>query len=475
MAGRSASDRTIARPGTVAREETDRPSAPEETDAGASARDEGAPTVVERTVYRNGDADDAVDLAIVYEIPESVSKLAFWIERPQVTVVATDGFDPSDVEGYTWQGAVDGPAFEWDGTGDRATVLLRQPVDATPATYGAGADDWALCLRPRTHTRWRYRGTEPRIDRAASVRGTGTAGEQFAFLGAYECEQRRVPPAAPIDDRSRLAGSGRSAEMVRLVVPTAATLAAGPDRVLDSLVAASTRLAVGGRNDVVTVFVAPTEGVTWAHRGLSLGPDARVNDAAPLAAPTNIWVHEYVHTRQDREAVTPATEWLLEATAEYYAVTQAFERGAIGFQEYRTVLERGVEGQPAGAVLADPTTWADDAQYRKGALVVAALDRRIRAATGGERTFQSVLSAWTAAAPGSFDAAAFADAVEAAGGPAARAAAVAYTQRPTAPSCWSGAAHAAAFDVSPADCGVESARAGEVALGDGGCDLARSD
>ena len=427
MAGRSDPGRAIARSrdGTAA----DSASDPIGT----------APTVVERVVYRDGTADGAVDVAIVYEIPESVSKLAFWIERPTVSVVATDGFERSDVGGYTWQGSVDGPAFEWDGTGERATVICRQSLTADrPSTYGAGTEDWALCLRPRTHTRWRYRGAEPRIDRRAAVQGPGMAGEQFAYIGAHDLTERQV-----------------SAETVRLVVPAAARLAAKPDRILDSLAAASGRLDVGGRNDVVTVFVAPTDGASWAHRGLSLGPDARVNDDADLAAPTNIWVHEYVHTRQERAATTPETEWLLEATAEYYALTQAFERGAIGFPAYRRVLERGVGDESPDVVLADPSTWADDAQYRTGALVVAALDRRIRAASGGETTFQAVLRAWNRSSPAPFDARAFADAVDRAGGPAARAAAIAYTQTPTTPRPWSASTHAATFDVSRAACGAK--------------------
>ncbi|GAB3689605.1 hypothetical protein GCM10028857_25140 [Salinarchaeum chitinilyticum] len=494
MAGRSAADRPIARSG---RDDADvRRSTP------AADADAPPPTVVERTVYRDDAASGVVDLAIVYEIPESVSKLAFWIERPQVSVVATDGFASSDVGDYTWQGQVEGPAFEWDGTGDRATVVLRQPLDATPATYGAGTDDSALCLRPRTHTRWRYRGTEPQIERAADVQGTGVAGEQFAFLGEHEVAERRVehetagcrvehdPDGFGSDLDASRSGQGTTegreapTETLRLVVPDAAELAAGRERVLDSLVAASERLGGGGRNDVVTVFVAPTTGVSWAHRGLSLGPDARVNDTAPIAAPTNIWVHEYVHTRQDREAVTPATEWLLEATAEYYAVTQAFERGEIGFDAYRTVLDRGAGGEHADAILADPATWTGDAQYRKGALVVAALDRRIRAATGGAATFQAVLAEWTRAGPAGFDAAAFADAVESAGGPVARAAAVAYTQRPVTPRSWGALAHATTFDCSPADCGVESSTAERsvdriaadgVAVAEQGYDLVKSD
>jgi len=446
----------------------------------------GAPTVVERAVYRNAPGD-AVELAIVYEIPDAVSRLAFWIERPDVSVLAADGFERSGVGRYTWQGSVDGPAFEWDGEGNRATVVLRQSLDDDgPATYGAGAEDWALLLRPRTHTRWRYRGPEPVIDREAAVRGVGVAGKQFAVLGEHEIVARSVEAGARTDrpsdrrsgrpaERNPSADVGPVQETVRLVIPEAADLVADRSEVLDALTAASERLDIGGRSPVVTVFVAPTEGVTWAHRGLSLGPDARVNDVAPLSAPTNIWVHEYVHTRQDRAATAPGTQWLLEATAEYYAVTQAFERGAVEYETYRQVLERGSEGQPGGAILADPETWAEDAQYRKGALVVAALDRRIRAATGGEATVQAVLRAWNGADPGTFDAAAFADAVEAAGGPAARAAAIAYTQTPTTPTCWSAAAHAAIFDLDPAACGVEIGPVdGAVAGREGGDAIAAS-
>jgi hypothetical protein len=476
------------------------PSGPEQ--AGDLPPSSTAPTVVERVVYRDGGDDGTVELGIGYEIPEAVSRLAFWIERPSVAVVATDGFERSGVEGYTWQGSVDGPAFEWDGSGDRAAVRLRQPLpDGEPATYGGGDGDWALCLRPRTHTRWRYRGREPRIDRQAAVRGLGVAGEQFALLGEHERFERTVcatagqsaggPADAGVDrGRSGSAGcfspgrdagedqavrsersergerSGRSggtersdrserpdpserSERLRLIVPHAADPAAAPGRILDALTAASERLAIGGRNRTVTAFVAPTAGVTWAHRGLSLGPDARVNDAATLSDPTNVWVHEYVHTRQDRSATTPATEWLLEATAEYYALALAFERGAVDFRAYRDVLERGIGGDAAGAVLADPATWTGDAQYRKGALVVAALDRRIRTSNGA--TFQAVLRAWNERTSEPFDADAFAAAVEAAGGPAARAAAVSYTQTSATPSCWDELSHAAAFDRFPAD------------------------
>ena len=237
----------------------------------------------------------------------------------------------------------------------------------------------------------------------------------------------------------------------RLVVPEAADLRESPEDVLDTLAYASDELRIGGRSEVVTVIAAPTGEVEWGANGIQYGPsDAWVRDDARLDVAGNVWIHEYVHTRQDyaRDSLDRESTWLIEAQAEYYAASLTYEQGDISYRTFRRFLEEGQESPYAEGVLADPSTWHDPlTDYVKGPLVYGAIDRELHLETDGEHSMAAVFRDLNRQ-DGELTEAAWLGALEDAGGADVRAMAETYTRTDAVPDSWYALEHRAAFGQS---------------------------
>jgi len=263
----------------------------------------------------------------------------------------------------------------------------------------------------------------------------GVAGDVVAYLGDYEAHTAT--------------GSG---QQFHLVVPESAGLAESPDAILEALVSAADAIRIGDRDDDVLAVAAPTGAVEWGVRGLQTGPaDLWVRDHERLADPENVWLHEYVHTRQDW-TTAPDASWVTEATATYYAALLSLEADRIDYGAARERLRRGESSIFDGAVLSDPSTWRNEPNYHLGALAVGDLDRRIRLATGGEGSLQDVLRRLNDDT-GEVDAAAVRAAVRAVGGDRLGGLAGSYADGTRRPSTWSQAEHEVAFGSLPARIG----------------------
>ncbi|PSP75895.1 hypothetical protein BRC70_01465, partial [Halobacteriales archaeon QH_6_68_27] len=108
--------------------------------------------------------------------------------------------------------------------------------------------------------------------------------------------------------------------------------------------------------------------------------DSRLDD------PENVWLHEYVHTRQSFRLATEM-RWFREASAEYYAARLSYEGGYVD----RAAFREHLAGGPSRATLTDPDTWADrPVPHDKGGRVLAVLDGKIRTETDGHRSLQDV-------------------------------------------------------------------------------------
>jgi hypothetical protein len=227
---------------------------------------------------------------------------------------------------------------------------------------------WALVSTPGLPIRFSGVGSRPDVTKTYRVNGSGVVGRSMAYLGPHETHRRR-------------AGGQR----FRLVVPRAAEPAERPERVLDSLGAASTRLAVGQRDEEVLGFVAPTT-VGWGAPGLQRGEyEFWVQADQRLDRAGSIWLHEYVHTRQAARADDSA-RWFVEGSAEYYAALLTLRQGHIDFATFRDHLTIGTRDAYEDDVLADRDDWeGTGANYWKGALVAGAVDRQVRLATDRER------------------------------------------------------------------------------------------
>jgi hypothetical protein len=373
-----------------------------------------------------------VNVTARFAVPDRVTALGVAVP-PDATVTAAEGFRQR------------GPGrYEWTRTTDRPSLAYRLPANVTVARGREGAatsgylyvdtGEWALVRAPSLGVTYSGAGPRPPLRRSQSVAGEGVAGDALLFLGPVETETRTV-----------------AGQRLRLAVPAAADLRESPTDVLDSLAGAARTLRVGPADESVLVVAAPTAGVDYGSTGLQRGAaDAWVRDTERLDSPENVWVHEYVHTRQAYRG-TDATRWTFEGMADYYAVTRALEAGRINYSRYRRHLNIGARQRYANATLADPSTWTGTtAHYWKGALAFAAIDRRIRVESGGDATLQDAIRRATNTDE-RVDQSRFLDAVAATGGPDSRALARELTETSAAAETWNRSVHARVFGLADPD------------------------
>ena len=397
-------------------------------------------TVVQTQTYGLvPDQPGEVAATIRYEIPDRVVELQTEVPA-SATVTRSVGFD-----------RINETTYEWDEASATATIEFRiNPNQTTQQSGIEGAEgdlisvdtgEWALFSRYRTPTRFRYSGSgdDPvGFDRNIRTAGPGAAGDRLVYLGAVETVERTA-----------------NGQTFRLVIPEQADLTESRSDILDSLSDASGRLRVGARDETVLAIAAPTDGVAWGVRGLELGgAEFWVRDSEELDTADNVWLHEYIHTRQSI-GTTPETAWLVEATAVYYAALLTLEQDRIQFRTFQRQLAEGERSVYDDVVLSDRSTWTDNANYIKGALAAGRIDESIRRETDSKTSFQRVFGELNARS-GSVTQDDFLTAVGRAGGQLSRASAAEYTVRSTPISMWSQTTHREVFGPIPAAVGYET-------------------
>lgn len=331
------------------------------------------------------DQPGKIDVQWHFEVPDSVNEVETRVPD-RARNVRTDGFrSTTDSGGFETAESV----YEWtgDGTGGSITFTVSANVTAEARTAEltdgryqfVDAGSWALVPRRSSPPIWyRYLSQagdeEPTVVYQNRTDGAGVVGEGIVYLGQYDSHQWDA--------------HGQS---FQLVVPQSATLSDPISAIEDSISSASDRLRVGERDEEVLMFAAPTS-VSWQVRGLQRGDtDFYVLANQSVEDPNNVWVHEYIHTRQDGNW-TAETRWFIEASAEYYAALSTLQQDRIDFESFRDHLERGSYPEYDSVRLVEPETWLEGSgDYYKGALVSGALDRRIREVTDGGATLQTVL------------------------------------------------------------------------------------
>jgi hypothetical protein len=368
---------------------------------------------VEHTV---GTTDEAgtVDVTTRVVVPSGTASLRVTIPR-ETDVYEKRGFTRVDARTYEWTRSTDEPSLSYTMEGN--VTVDRGDGDRH---LFAVTDAWAIVRSPTVDVRTAS-GDVP-TDERHRVEGAGAAGPNVTYLGAHT---RHV----------------RAAEQrFTLVVPDAADMATTPAAALDSLEQASRRIEFGRRDEAVFVVVAPTT-VEWAATGLQRGDaDMWIRDVQRVDTVRNAWIHEYVHTRQDYEP-TAETRWTVEAMAEYYAALVPFEAGRITYGAFRSKLDDGRSAAYDDVVLAEPSTWEpDEGDYVKGALVWAALDRRLHAEA--DASMGEVVATFGDREVSQAD---FLDAIEAVGGAELRSEAREYTETTATPEVRSQTEHVRAF------------------------------
>jgi len=340
---------------------------------------ESRPAVVQTVRYDRTPAEmGTVRVTHRYRVGQNASSVVVY-DYDRTVVLDSSGFERRANGRLVWNGAAEQPSvtfrvavnqsggvgesagLEWADT--RRWSLTKQPVAF--AYRHAERDGWAYS--------WRDTGAYERVTR---LNGRGYAGSAVVYLGPHE-----------------LSEGSAAGQQVRLVRPVAGTNATVDQRaVLDTLTAAAKQLRVGARDDVVNAFVGPEPlragGVTSPANGVA--QDFWVAANRSVSAPANLWIHEYVHTRQN-SSLGPSMAWFGEASATYYAGLLSVRQGVDGASGFDAFVDRLRRNATADAVLTDRSTWETEmVPYRRGARVLAALDARIRAVTGENRTLQHV-------------------------------------------------------------------------------------
>ena len=310
---------------------------------------------------------------VALEVGVTTATTEFRVTLPAaVEVTGTDGFD-----------RVEGTTYEWDGRTAAPGLTYRAPVNRTVGNgvRFAATDDWALVDMTDVDTAfsWRSRG-ETGYERRFAV-PNGYAGAAMAYLGDY-----------------RVANASAAGQRFTVVHPTVVETPVEPAAYAGTLAGVAEGLSVGARDPAVTAFIAPPpvgeNGGEGGVGGLATGADLWVaadeatrSDADGVRVNEPIFVHEYVHTRQNYTLAADTT-WFTEASAFYYMSLTPYQRGTVPRERFGERFR--VPESFRDATLTETT----DARYRawatKGPRTLAALDRRIRASTNGSRTLQDV-------------------------------------------------------------------------------------
>lgn len=310
---------------------------------------------------------------VALEVGVTTATTEFRVTLPAaVEVTGTDGFD-----------RVEGTTYEWDGRTAAPGLTYRAPVNRTVGNgvRFAATDDWALVDMTDVDTAfsWRSRG-ETGYERRFAV-PNGYAGAAMAYLGDY-----------------RVANASAAGQRFTVVHPTVVETPVEPAAYAGTLAGVAEGLSMGARDPAVTAFIAPPpvgeNGGEGGVGGLATGADLWVaadeatrSDADGVRVNEPIFVHEYVHTRQNYTLAADTT-WFTEASAFYYMSLTPYQRGTVPRERFGERFR--VPESFRDATLTETT----DARYRawatKGPRTLAALDRRIRASTNGSRTLQDV-------------------------------------------------------------------------------------
>ncbi|MBX0305394.1 hypothetical protein [Haloarcula salinisoli] len=399
----------------------------------------GNATQTDDAIVRTGtyaltpDRPGEVRVTLSYRLPDRVRSLRASLVD-EGTVTDTDGFN-----------RVNDTTYKWDESTSNPSITLRfNPNETTSKTGPEAADgryifadtgEWALLRQFRTSTGYSYTGSQPGVDRRTRTAGSGAVGDRMVFLGEVSTVER-----------------SQNGQTFRLVVPEAADLDEPPEAILDSLTNASQSLRIGDRDETVVAFAAPTDRLEWGVRGLATGEsEFWVRDFERLDEPSNVWLHEYVHTRQAFRTTTE-TRWLTEATAQYYAAELTLEQERIGFDEYRRYLASGERSTYDDVVLSNPSTWTVNANYIKGALAAGRVDLALRAATNRSGTLEVVVRELNSR-ESPVTQAEFLEAVETAGGAEPRATAVEISETSEPLSMWDQRTQSRLFKTVPAQVG----------------------
>ena len=338
--------------------------------ADSNAELQSDPPVINATYAFERNRDPGVvTVRVTYDVPESVTGLEVnpaARNSSRVTITDVTGFVEGP-EGDRWRWGRDESAVEAPSV--RMRYAVNESSDVFDGLNYVDTGAWALFDPPRPVLNG-YRSSEGQatFDRTVVVADgeSGYATPGMVYLGQYR----------------QTSGTEQGQEFV-VVTPAAATRM-NTSTVLDTLGATNRLYDVPGRDERVVVFAAPSPlregGVRASPNGVNRSRVDSIWVSAESPTDSSTYVHEYIHTRQEFET-TDQMSWIVEAQASYYDELLPLYRGSITYREFHAAVSTT---ENATRRLAPENRIADTriADYSKGARVLAALDAKIRTASG---------------------------------------------------------------------------------------------
>ncbi len=303
--------------------------------------------------------------------------LPTWLYELGIRVKSAEGFQVDRTEfgaALVWNASVATPSVTF--------TTSTQPRSGSFDEAGAAIQpEWAFLPLPQ-HSR-------PTNVSLASGQ-PGVVGDQVLLLGEYTMYHRSV-----------------GCHDIELYIPDALDTVESPTAIADSLEATARNLNVGWRYDTVRVFGvgAPVRlggraftHEVWVHVNSTFKPKpSRGIRYPPQLVPANVWVHEYVHTRERwawNSSVSSDAQWLTEAMASYYMIAETERQGRmLAYNEtlYWMQLNESLRFGDNRMNLTNRSTYQrEQGAYTRGAFVLAALDAEIRSQTGGKKSLEDV-------------------------------------------------------------------------------------
>jgi len=339
--------------------------APSGDSAHAGGGDSVAPASASVTVTRDGPETVRYEVALTN------------LSRTDRLWVVVGGAEVRTATGLTRTGGDGRTRLRWTGA-DVARVTLAVSVDADRARpERAATDAWAFGPVPFVEVQREVDGS---VARSWPLTGDSVAGDRRLDGGRHV-----------VGDRYALVGdhdvrtAAAAGQRFRLVMPVGAGSTVDAPAVLDALAGAAREFHVGDRDERVLAFAAP-DPVRDGGESVPARDEFWVDADASLDSPENVWIHEYVHTRQSF-SLAPEMRWFREASAEYYAARLSYEQGLVS----RSAMRDSLDGSASAATLTDPASWPDrQTPHEKGARALAVLDSKIRDASLGHRSLEDV-------------------------------------------------------------------------------------
>lgn len=314
-------------------------------------------------------------LTITYRNLSSIDK--FWVDI--TTTHYNRGVRVVNAVGFANLSSDVGYSFQWDGETQRpqiALTVIGQLASQRHDNEYAAKPRWGFFPVP-SHS--------PATN--LSFAGKGFVGDQFILAGPNSIYSASI-----------------GCQDIRLIVPQAANLTESPRSIVKSLATASRQFNLGPRYSYVNAYVvtdpirrggAAETHEFWVHDSATFDFGSEYSGGM---IPANTWLHEYTHTRQlfaVNSSVQLADQmwWFTEASASYYAVELTARQQYAGPCEYTRYFWNVSRKRIGQVVLSNQSQWGpnDQGQYRKGAVVLSALDQRIRNETNGQSSLDDVV------------------------------------------------------------------------------------